>query len=671
MSWRRKWVWLAALCAVGLLGLSVGCSRQEGGVPDVKEDVQTYPISFVYGGRASEELLPLWAHSRSETEETDHRLITDIWQDPETGLCITVETKHYNDSDAREWVAAIEQRGESDSLILEDFHIADLVLPIGGGMTEKVTLAYSKGTDVKHDDFLFQEVPLNMYSNRTLKPSGGRSSSGDCMPYFNLHTQTQGYILAVGWTGQWQTSFRRTTAGVQVQSGMEKTHFFLYPGERVRTPSFALLHWQGREEDSYNQWRGFMLAHHTPKDLQGRTVVLPLTNGAWGGDPLQNHLSTIAYISSMDYDYDAYWVDAGWFGDQSRHSTDQFGDAWFKNAGDWYHNTTLYPDGLAPVSEAAHEAGMDFLLWFEPERSWWDAEIVQSHPEWFLKTDVLEDTSYLFNLGDPQARQWMTVFISAKLNAYHVDIYRQDFNIDPLPFWENVDTPDRQGITEMKYIEGLYAYLDGLLENNPELILDNCAGGGRRLDYEILSRALPMFRSDYQCFPDYQCTSVQIQTDGLSRWVPLNGTCVQFRPGDTYSFRSNLAYAVQYPASAEQAWQQKMNEEFHLAQPYFAGEYYMLTDGDIGDNTQWYAYQMNRTDLSGGFVLAFRRENARQETQVLQMRVPSDAKAVRFTDRDTGESWTQSIEAGSETAELGLRMENTKESKLIFYEILW
>jgi len=33
--------------------------------------------------------------------------------------------------------------------------------------------------------------------------------------------------------------------------------------------------------------------------------------------------------------------------------------------------------------------------------------------------------------------------------------YRSDFNMDRLPYWRCNDQPDRKGITEMKYIEGL------------------------------------------------------------------------------------------------------------------------------------------------------------------------------------------------------------------------
>lgn len=654
--------------SVLLILLLCGCGENPGPTVNLAETKkETQMFSFLYGGQESQSILVDWTFTQATQQLEGYTLETAAWLDPKTGLQVTAETKRWPNGTA-EWVARLENTGEHDSWLIQDFHIADVLLPFENAQ-EDVYVTYSKGTDIREDDFLTVDRKLTNYSKLILSPNGGRSSSGDCMPYFNVHAEAQGYVLAVGWTGQWEAKFERSAEGVAVTAGMEKTRFILYPGESVRTPSFTVMPWEGTEEDSYNLWRSHMLGYHTPKDENGEIVKLPVTCGAWGGDTVSAHKSTISFIKNQGYDYDAYWVDAGWFGDQSNHSSDQYGDAWFKNAGDWYHNTYLYPNGLKEVSDAAHAAGMDFLLWFEPERAWCDSQIVQEHPDWFLNTGNVHNTSFLFNMGDPEARQWMTDFISSKIQEYGVDIYRQDFNIDPLPFWEHNDAKDRQGISEMKYIEGLYLFLEGLLEQNPGLILDNCAGGGRRLDYEILNYALPMFRSDYQCFTTYETTPCQVQTDGLSHWVPLNGACVQYRPGDTYSFRSNLAYAVQFPASPETVWEKAMISQFHRAHPYFAGDYYCLTEGDITDNSCWYAYQMARDDLQGGFVLAFRREASEESSQILTVHVPEGTKEITFTDVDTGEWWTQKVKV-SDNGEVSITVEigAAKESKLIFYE---
>ena len=68
------------------------------------------------------------------------------------------------------------------------------------------------------------------------------------------------------------------------------------------------------------------------------------------------------------------------------------------------------------------------------------------------------------NLGDPAARKWLTDYIGQFIGEQGVDLYRQDFNVDPLGAWQINDGPDRQGMTENLYVQGYLAYWDGLLE---------------------------------------------------------------------------------------------------------------------------------------------------------------------------------------------------------------
>jgi hypothetical protein len=41
-----------------------------------------------------------------------------------------------------------------------------------------------------------------------------------------------------------------------------------------------------------------------------------------------------------------------------------------------------------------------------------------------------------------------------------VDVYRLDCNMDPVLYWRGHDAPDRQGITELPYVEGYLAHYD-------------------------------------------------------------------------------------------------------------------------------------------------------------------------------------------------------------------
>ena len=47
-----------------------------------------------------------------------------------------------------------------------------------------------------------------------------------------------------------------------------------------------------------------------------------------------------------------------------------------------------------------------------------------------------------------------------------IDLYRQDYNIDPLNYWRTADTPERQGITENKVAFARQAYNDSVMDYN-------------------------------------------------------------------------------------------------------------------------------------------------------------------------------------------------------------
>ena len=141
---------------------------------------------------------------------------------------------------------------------------------------------------------------------------------------------------------------------------------------------------------------------------------------------------------------------------------------------------------------------------------------------------------YLFDLGNPEAREWMCDYIGDFIEQSGIDYYRQDFNMEPAWFWAKNDEPGRAGIREIRHIEGLYAFWDYLLERFPNLLIDNCASGGRRIDLESVSRSAPLWRTDYNYGEPvgYQC-----HTYGLELYLPLHGTGVQNT--DKFTFRSS------------------------------------------------------------------------------------------------------------------------------------
>ena len=636
------------------------------------------PFAMTLDGRAVGELLPAWQVEREAPAQlpggVTQRHVT--WRDPASGLACRLELRQFAGFAAVEWVLHVRNDGAKDSPLIE--HLQSL--SASWRTEDDALLCRSRGSPCRIDDFEYLVEPLPRGSALDMAGRGGRPSD-TWLPFFNLQTGPCGVIAAIGWSGQWCARYSQTTGGwLGLGAGIENIRLRLHPGEEIRTPRILMLFWDGDRITAHNTLRRFLLEHHTPRP-NGRTLVGPLTVAHWGGMRTSEHLGRIAIYGQQRLAYDYYWMDAGWYGPDSGYCPDEFTGDWWKHVGNWGVNPKAHPDGIRPISDAAAKAGMKFLVWFEPERAVCGTPLTMEHPEWFLGQRK-ETGNLLFNLGNPEARQWMTQYMIGLLDQHGIGLYRQDFNFDPLPYWRGADAPDRQGMTEIRYVEGHYAFWDALLARVPGLVIDNCASGGRRIDLETISRSIPLWRSDWQCRPDNDPIGGQVHGMGLSYWIPLHGTGTwgarlddRSEEARTYRCRSNMGPAFQFslfpyeysPVRADYPydWHRRMLQEYRRARPIFAGDYYPLTSTQPAPDA-WAAYQMHRAQTSEGFVMAFRRESSPFVVAQFKLAALDRANQYELEDADTGRRWTQS---GEDLLSSGLRieMQSAPCSRLVFY----
>ena len=644
-------------------------------------------LSFLYDGKSWLELEP-----QKEQTVTGNEVVT-VYRFAD-GLVVTNVAKKYEKFGAWEWVNFWENTGTENTKLLSEIWDCDVLLPADHEETvpsspwtpskENMTYVMNPNGSTTVDEYDFY-THINDSCHRTsflfagkspksYRCIGGRSSDGNA-PFFNIHQGGRGYFAGIGWTGQWNAQIARKTDAISFRSKIEDTHFYLMPGEKIRTSSVVILPYEGTVEDSQNLWRRFIREEIAP--VASRVGSLPFCAGFWGGTESEELLRRIRIIDEAGIPFNHFWIDAGWYGKTTAPSRNEFSGDWSSHTGDWEVSPLIHPNGLTDVSEAIHASGRGFVLWFEPERIRKTTCFAAEHPEFLLTNKHKEnDKNLLLNLGDPAAFDYISEKLCGMIEELRVTWYRQDFNFEPLEFWRSNDTENRRGITEIKHITGMYRLWDLLLTRFPHLMIDNCASGGKRLDMETLRRSVPLWRSDAQCPADPIPELTQANHMNFSLWLPYSGTS----PGrlyDTYRMRSayapcmssNYSYSADEQSFGEDpeqvAWLKARGEEYLLIRPYFEGDIYHLTP-PTRDDASWCAIQWDRPEKGDGLIQVFKREHCLYpEARFPLRKVAAEADYV-FTDLDGGE-WRTS---GRELCEKGfcLRMEEDRVAKLYLYK---
>jgi len=341
--------------------------------------------------------------------------------------------------------------------------------------------------------------------------------------------------------------------------------------------------------------------------------------------------------------------------------------------GTWEIDKQRFPNGFKPIADWIHAKGKKFIVWFEPERvgdsnSW----LAKNHPEWLLG-------GRLVNLGDPAARQWVIDRIDSIIKENDIDFYRQDFNMDPLKYWRANDSLDRQGITENFHVQGYLAFWDELKRRNPNMLIDACASGGRRNDLETMRRAVPLLRSDFVPFNQWEAQ--QAQTYGISYWLPYYGLRVGFPDSSIakYVYRSFLmpfygivrnlkVHGFRGTEFADMKLAKEAVEEFRKVAPMLLGDYYPLTTYNMQLDL-WIAWQFDRPEEGDGLIQAYRRENCDESTKTFLLKGLDPTAKYKITNFDMPDV---KIISGKELLKKGLTidMKDKPDAALIIYEVI-
>ncbi|WP_255954979.1 alpha-galactosidase [Streptomyces odontomachi] len=209
------------------------------------------------------------------------------------------------------------------------------------------------------------------------------------------------------------------------------------------------------------------------------------------GDPTTERLlPLIDAASEVGAEY--FVIDAGWYDDNA---------GWWDGVGAWEASRRRFPGGIHEVLDRIRDRGMVPGLWLEPEVVGVRSPVTTRLPdEAFFQRDgvrITEHGRHHLDLRHPAAVAHLDRTVDRIVADWGVGYLKLDYNVSIAP---GTDTGGRTspGAGLLAHSEAYRTWLTGVLDRHPDLVLENCASGGMRMDHTLLSISQVQSTSDQQ-----------------------------------------------------------------------------------------------------------------------------------------------------------------------------
>lgn len=323
------------------------------------------------------------------------------------------------------------------------------------------------------------------------------------------------YGMHLIYSGSWDMQAEQTPFGhLRLTGGLSAFDFswLLEPGEALQTPEVVLAYSAqglgGLSRQFHDLYRQALIPQRFVN--KPRPVLINNWEGTrflFTGEKLKAIISKVAGTG-----IDTFVLDDGWFGKRDDSSS---------GLGDWFVNEEKLGGPLSAIIDHAHQNGMKFGLWFEPEMVSPDSDLYRAHPDWAIRTPdeepLLCREQLMLDLTRPEVRDYLVDTINAVIRNNAIDYVKWDCNRDLSEGYSLYLPQNRQKELHHRYVLGLYDLFRRIVEANQEVLFEACASGGSRYDPGILYYFPQMWISDQTDAP----ARVRIQY-GASLCYPLS-----------------------------------------------------------------------------------------------------------------------------------------------------
>lgn len=184
-------------------------------------------------------------------------------------------------------------------------------------------------------------------------------------------------------------------------------------------------------------------------------------------------------------------MDDGWFGSRSSDNM---------ALGDWFVNEEKIKGGLKYLVDEVNKLGMKFGIWFEPEMVSPDSDLYRNHPDWCIHIKNREHNlcrnQLVLDFTREDVRDYVFKMVRDVLKSANIEYVKWDMNRQLTNIGSVALNNKNQGELLHRYVLGVYDLMNKITSEFPNVLLENCSGGGARFDPAMLYYSPQIWASD-------------------------------------------------------------------------------------------------------------------------------------------------------------------------------
>ena len=287
--------------------------------------------------------------------------------------------------------------------------------------------------------------------------------------------------IEAGGPWQWEVSTLAGEYYLQAAGPDDERHHWrmpLSPGEQYVTPPVAVAFAPTREEAFAQLTRYRRHITRPCRDARELPVIFNDYMALLGDPDEARLLPLIDAAAAAGGEY--FCVDSGWYADGN----------WWDSVGLWQPEPRRFPHGLPYVMQYIRARGMVPGLWLELEVMGVNCPLAERWPDecFFMRGGrrVIDHARYQLDFRHPQEVQPAEKTHDPQVREYGVGYIKTDYNING-GYGTEVNAPSAGAGLE-GHQRAYRAWLARVQARWPELVIENCASGGMRMEYGLLSQ---------------------------------------------------------------------------------------------------------------------------------------------------------------------------------------